>query len=666
MEKSFYRYLSLLVGPISALFLATSAGAATLTVNSAADSGGDCPGASCTLRQAILSATPGDTINFAAAITTIDLTSNRLIIDRDLTISGPGPNQLTVQRSSAPGTASFRIFSVLSGVDATLSGLTIRNGSGISGSSGGAIFNTGTLTINACTISDNVANDAGGGAIFNNGGSPTSRLTINNSTISGNATVGEIPALEGGGGIEAGGGRVTITNSTISGNSQATGNGGGIYLLGVMTITNSTVSGNSANNNGKGGGIYADGILTITNSTVAGNSSTEAGGIHGRTDDLFKVANTIIATNTAATAPDVTGRVTSQGYILIGNTSGATIVGFTGDQLDVDPILGPLQDNGGPTKTQALLFGSPAIDKGHSFGSVTDQRGFTRPVGSAQVTGGDGSDIGAFEVQGVAGVPGTLGNISTRLRVLSGDNALIGGMIATGTAPKRVIIRAIGPSLIPFGVPGTLANPTLDLFQGSTLLFSNDDWNDSTQQAEIAASGLAPSNTAESAIIWTLTPGQTYTAAVHGSNGTTGIGVVEAFDLDPAAASKLGNISTRGFVDVDDNVMIAGLIAGPSNGTSLKILVRALGPTLSDFGVPGALANPTLDLVNPSGTVIRSNNDWKDDPQQRPLIEAAGLAPSHDEEAALVETVTPGAYTAVVRGSNQTTGVGLVEVYNIQ
>jgi hypothetical protein len=238
-------------------------------------------------------------------------------------------------------------------------------------------------------------------------------------------------------------------------------------------------------------------------------------------------------------------------------------------------------------------------------------------------------------------------------------------MIATGTVDKRVIIRAIGPSLIPFGVPGALANPTLDLFQGSTLLFSNDDWNVSTQQAEIANSGLAPSNDLESAIIWTLTPGQNYTAVVRGQNGGTGVGIVEAYDLDQAAASKLGNISTRGFVDVDDNVMIAGLIAGPSNGTSLKVLVRALGPTLSDFGVAGALANPTLDLVNSSGTVIRSNDNWKDDPQQRAAIEAAGLAPSHDEEAALVETVAPGAYTAVVRGSGRTTGIGLVEAYNI-
>ena len=261
--------------------------------------------------------------------------------------------------------------------------------------------------------------------------------------------------------------------------------------------------------------------------------------------------------------------------------------------------------------------------------------------------------------------PGTLANISTRLRVLSGDNVLIGGMIATGTNDKRVILRAIGPSLTGLGVPGALPDPTLELFQGSTLLMSNDDWQSSSQQAEIEASGFAPGNTAESAIIRTLTPGQGYTAIVRGKNGATGVGVVEVYDLDHAPGSKLANISTRGFVDVDDNVMIAGIIVGPGNATSATILARALGPTLSDLGVPGALADPTLDLVNSSGTVVRSNNNWKDDPLQRSAIEAAGLAPSHDEEAALVETVTPGAYTVIVRGINRTAGVGLVEVYHI-
>jgi hypothetical protein len=256
-----------------------------------------------------------------------------------------------------------------------------------------------------------------------------------------------------------------------------------------------------------------------------------------------------------------------------------------------------------------------------------------------------------------------MGNISTRLRVQGGDNVLIGGMIATGTANKKVIIRAVGPTLSDFGVPGALADPTLDLYQGNTLLLSNDDWRNSTQQAEIAASGFAPNKDAEAAIIWTLTPGQNYTAIVRGKDGQSGVAVVEAFDLDGAAASKLSNISTRGFVDLDDNAMIAGLIVSPSNAPSLKVLVRALGPTLGDFGVQGILANPTLDLVNSSGTVIRSNDNWKD--SQRTEIEAAQLAPNHDEESALVETLPPGAYTAVVRGTGRTTGVGLVEVYNI-
>ena len=236
-------------------------------------------------------------------------------------------------------------------------------------------------------------------------------------------------------------------------------------------------------------------------------------------------------------------------------------------------------------------------------------------------------------------------------------------MIATGTESKTVIIRAIGPTLSQFGVPGALPDPTLALYQGSTLLFSNDDWRNSTQQAQIESSGFAPNNEAESAIIWTLTPGENYTAVMRGKNGQTGVGVVEAFDLDRTAASELANISTRGFVDVDDNVMIAGLIVTPSGGANVNILVRALGPTLGDFGVAGALANPTLDLVNSSGTVIRSNDDWKN--SQRAEIAATGLAPSHDTESALMETVAPGAYTAIVRGNGRTTGVGIVEVYHI-
>jgi hypothetical protein len=370
----------------------------------------------------------------------------------------------------------------------------------------------------------------------------------------------------------------------------------------------------------------------------------------------YMMTNTIPASYLAA------GRLRyEKGGIVLWSVSwgGASYTGPNTGTMDNDadgnfgpPFPGVLPSS----STSALLFPGTSGDP-----STNNAADYTVTAGAATFTNNHGISTA------LVGPPASsLANISTRLRVLTDPNALIGGMIATGTANKRVIIRAIGPSLTGFGVPGALANPTLDLFQGSTLLMSNDDWQNSTQQADISATGLAPSNSAESAIIWTLTPNQGYTAVVRGFNNTTGIGLVEVYDLDQAAASKLGNISTRGFVDVGDNVMIAGLIAGPNNGGSLKVLVRALGPTLTDFGVPGALANPTLDLVNASGTTIRSDDNWQDDSAQQALIQAAGLAPSHAEEAALVETVSPGQYTAVVRGNGGTTGVGLVEVYNIQ
>jgi uncharacterized protein YkwD len=265
-----------------------------------------------------------------------------------------------------------------------------------------------------------------------------------------------------------------------------------------------------------------------------------------------------------------------------------------------------------------------------------------------------------------AGVPAVLANISTRLRMQSSSDVLIGGMIAQGTAGKKVIIRAIGPTLTDFGLPGALQDPTLEVFQGNTSVATNDDWRNSPQQAEIQNSGLAPGKDAESAIIVTLSPNQNYTAVVRGKNGQFGLAVVDAFDLDQAAASKLANISTRGFVGVDDNVMIAGVIVGPASGGNMSVLVRALGPTLTNFGVAGALPNPMVDLVNANGMVLRSNDDWKSDASQMALIQAANLAPQFDAEAALVHMVAPGAYTAVVRGSGRTTGVALVEAYNIQ
>jgi hypothetical protein len=261
--------------------------------------------------------------------------------------------------------------------------------------------------------------------------------------------------------------------------------------------------------------------------------------------------------------------------------------------------------------------------------------------------------------------PANLLNISTRMRVLTGDNVLIGGFIVTGTDAKKVIARGIGPSLTSQGVPGALADPTLELHDGTgATIASNDNWKD-TQQAEIQATGIPPSNDLESAIVATLPANNSaYTAILRGKNNTTGVGLVEVYDLDQSANSTLANISTRGFVDTDDNVMIGGFILGPSGTSGAKVIARAIGPSLTASGVANALQDPTLELHDGSGTTIAFDDNWKD--SQQAEIQATGIPPSDDRESAIVATLAPGNYTAIVRGKNNTNGVGLVEVYNLR
>ncbi|HEV2839723.1 MAG TPA: hypothetical protein VGW39_00215 [Chthoniobacterales bacterium] len=253
-------------------------------------------------------------------------------------------------------------------------------------------------------------------------------------------------------------------------------------------------------------------------------------------------------------------------------------------------------------------------------------------------------------------------NISTRMRVGTGDHALIGGLIVTGTAPKRVILRAIGPSLTSGGtpLPGRLADPTLELRGPAGELISfNDNWSESTQAQEIIDTGIPPSEGQESAIVATLMPGN-YTAIMRGLNGTTGIGVVEAYDLTQGGLARLDNISSRGFVESGDNVMIGGFIA---DNQATHVMVRALGPSLAESGIVDALADPTLSLHNAQGDMIAFNNDWRDADQT--TLEATGIPPSHDKESAVLVTLAPGGYTAIVRGLDDASGVGLVEVYHL-
>jgi subtilisin-like proprotein convertase family protein/uncharacterized protein YegL len=257
---------------------------------------------------------------------------------------------------------------------------------------------------------------------------------------------------------------------------------------------------------------------------------------------------------------------------------------------------------------------------------------------------------------------GALGNISTRMRVETGNNVLIGGFIIAGTESKRVIVRAMGPSLAAVGVPGALADPTLELHDaGGQLIASNDDWGTNANQQEIANSQVAPGNPKESALLLSLPPGA-YTAIVRGANNAAGVGLVETYDLDQTVDARLANISTRGLVQTGDDVMIGGTIVvgvGPTN-----VIVRALGPSLSNFGVQGALPDPTLELRNGNGAVIASNDDWESGGNAAEL-QANGLAPAHIRESAIYRSLPPGAYTAVVRGYNNSTGVALVEAYQL-
>jgi len=255
---------------------------------------------------------------------------------------------------------------------------------------------------------------------------------------------------------------------------------------------------------------------------------------------------------------------------------------------------------------------------------------------------------------------------------------MIGGFIVQGAAAKRVIVRAIGPELTRYGVPNALANPTLELHDGAdALLASNDNWQTtiiggiitSDQVRDIRNSGHVPGDGRESAIIAEL-PAGNYTAIVRGVNNTTGVGLVEVYDLSSENSSILSNISTRSFVQTGDDVMIGGFIV--EGNSSKRVIVRAIGPELAQHGVPDPLADPTLELHNAAGALIAHNDNWmttilggiitRDQVQD---IRDSGHAPTDARESAIIATLAPGNYTAIVRGVNSTTGVGLVEVYDL-
>jgi len=274
----------------------------------------------------------------------------------------------------------------------------------------------------------------------------------------------------------------------------------------------------------------------------------------------------------------------------------------------------------------------------------------------------DGASTSQQFTVNVIAAPGRPVNLSTRMQVGTGDNALIAGFIVSGSAPKRLAIRAMGPST---GLPGAIVDPTLELHDSAGTIATNDNWQSAANKQDIIDFGLAPNSPTESVILTTVpsnTNGVAYTAVMRGTFNSTGLGVVEVYDLDSGPGSTLLNISTRGQVGADPNALIAGFILGGSG--SKNILVRAIGPSLTAFGVPGALTNPTLELRDQNATLIDSNDDWMNSPQKT-QIQNSGLAPTDPKESAVLQTLAAGQYTAVVHGANGGTGVGSVEVYQL-
>jgi cyclophilin family peptidyl-prolyl cis-trans isomerase len=376
----------------------------------------------------------------------------------------------------------------------------------------------------------------------------------------------------------------------------------------------------------------------------------------------------------------VFGRVVGSGMTVVDSIAELPRYNFSGAGPDFASL--PLRNYDGTSAVQVSnLVSLPGITQISplAFSAMSDSANVSVAVsGTKLLVGGtqvgtanitvtatdlDGATVQDTFTVNVIAAPGRLIQLSTRMQVGIGDNALIGGFIMQGASPKRLMIRGIGPSS---GLPGALADPILELRDGTgAIVASNDNWGDAANKQDMIDSGVAPTSVSESGILLTV-PSDTnnafYTAIVRGVNNTTGLGLVEVYDLDSGPGSTLLNISTRGQVNVDPNALIGGFFIG---GTESKnIIVRAIGPSLSALGVPNALDDPTLEFFNGQGTMLDSNNDWETS-ANKAQIQASGVAPTNAKESAVLQTLAAGPYTAVVRGANSGTGIGSVEVYQL-
>ena len=634
----------------------------------------------------------------------------------------------------ASGSAAY-VFSIGACNGASCEGQLIISGTGVNNNSGvGQNFQAANL---GQIIFNNASTAASAHMSIVNGGRfppevSTGYTIFNDRSSAGGASIANASAeLDFDGGIGQ-----TIFNGASTADHASISNygAGGSHGYGGQTIFNdtSTAANASIDNFGSGPASTAGSALTIFNdASTAGHATitNQAGDFAGETiftgsstaDSATLIANEgsyyatcAIIFDGGSTGGTARVEVFGNGYLDISGHQGGLTIGSIEGSGNVNLGANNLRvgTNNINTSFSGVISGTGSLAKVGS-GILTLQANdcIADTVGLILVSGstikldftGPPDVIASLKVNGVLQPPGiyggplsgaphillefrgsgtvsvgpvsTLGNISTRAFVQTGDDVMIGGFMVQGTEPKRVIIRAIGPELAHHGVPNVLADPTLELHDGTgALIASNDNWVTTiiggiitaNQARDILASGHAPGDPRESAIIADL-PAGNYTAIVRGVNNTTGVALVEVYDLSPETHSILGNISTRSFVHTGDDVMIGGFIV--AGNEPKKVILRAIGPELTHYGVPNALADPTLELHDRTGALIASNDNWQSTiiggiitSDQRRDIRNSGYAPGDGRESAIIAELPPGNYTAIVRGVNNTTGVALVEV----
>ena len=653
--------------PNSALNFTGSATAGDATVNTL---GGDSPSAK------------GGTTTFSDSASA----ANGTFLTTGSQASNGQPGVLVFSDDSTAGNASFMT-----------TGSHVQNGSGATVFFGGHA-SAGNATLNM-TSSDVTGGTASGGlAQFSDSSTAATAMLTATGGIGLPGTISFLGASKGGKArvVLSDDAALDISSHNLPGMTIGSVEGNGFVHLGANTLTVganglSTIFAGVIDDGGAGGSLTKMGTGTLTlsgDSTFTGAANINAGKL---------IVGGSLTSDVTVNTGGVLGGSGTVGSVTVNN--GGTVAPGDPKTLTVD---GDYQQNSGATLTVAIggtttgsydqlhVTGRATLADGAvlelnfingfaphtgntfdlvSYGSLTGSFGTVKVVGLA-----DGFQYKVEKDQhkhlrltalndGVAtSTAPKLLNISTRLDVETADRVLIAGFIITGNSPKKVIIRALGPSVdLQNSSAPLLADPVLELHKPDGTVITNDNWQD-TQKQGIIATGVAPTNDLESAIVATLDHGA-YTAIVRGKDDGTGIGLVEVYDLDQPVDSELANISTRGFVQTGDNVMIGGFIIGGAENEDSSVVLRALGPSLATFSVANPLKDPVLELHNEDGDIVSSNDNWKD--SQEAEIEGDHLAPTDPRESALAATLAPGSYTIIERGKNDTTGVGLIEIYRL-